>query len=526
MVTTWKGLTDKYGSPIEKKVLGEEIALPELMGVRRVAHEQEASGLTPERLAQILRDAQEGEARAYLTLAEEMEERYLHYGSQLQTRRLALETLDVSIEANGAPSKVVDFVHDLVGSSGFSEMVGSLTDGLGKGYSVCEILWDYRQGRLRPSFKWRDQRFFRFDRRDLTTLRLEVDRSFEGEELPPAKFVVHTPRTKAGIPLRRGLARPAAWAFLIQSFGLKDWSAFAEVYGVPWRIGKYHENASDTDKRTLMRAVRSLANDAAAIMPMGMEIELHKIEGNHGSAVFGGLLDYVDRQVSKIVIGQTMTADDGSSMAQAKIHNEVRLDLRTADANQLAGTINRDVIEVAIDLNFGPQEVYPRVEFPVAEPEDTKALSEALGRLVPLGLKVGQGQVREKLGLSDPLEDEDVLVPPATPTAGPQAGGAPARASALAMSPSCSCPSCSSLAARPATVADPLAELFSEEDYEAIADDLLAPLTAILERAETLEEARAMLAEFEREGLDTNALVERLARATAIARGLGDISDT
>ncbi|NNC27616.1 DUF935 family protein, partial [Salinisphaera sp. USBA-960] len=131
--------------------------------------------------------------------------------------------------------------------------------------------------RLRPSFKWRDQRFFRFDRRDLTTLRLEVDRSFDGEELPPAKFVVHKPRTKAGIPLRRGLARPAAWAFLIQSFGLKDWSAFAEVYGVPWRIGKYHENASDSDKRTLLRAVRSLASDAAAIMPAGMEIELHKI---------------------------------------------------------------------------------------------------------------------------------------------------------------------------------------------------------------------------------------------------------
>lgn len=524
MVTTWKGLIDKYGAPIEKKALGEEIAVPELTGVRRVAHEREASGLTPERLAQILRQAQEGEARAYLTLAEEMEERYLHYGSQLQTRRLALETLDVSIEANKAPSKIVDFVHDLVGSSGFSEMVGSLTDGLGKGYAVCEIMWDYRQGRLRPSFKWRDQRFFRFDRRDLTTLRLEVDRSFDGEELPPAKFVVHKPRTKAGIPLRRGLARPAAWAFLIQSFGLKDWSAFAEVYGVPWRIGKYHENASDSDKRTLLRAVRSLASDAAAIMPAGMEIELHKIEGNHGAAVFGGLLEYIDRQVSKIVIGQTMTADDGSSMAQAKVHNEVRLDLRTADAAQLAGTINRDVIEVAIDLNFGPQEVYPRVEFPVAEPEDTKALSEALGTLVPLGLKVGQGQVREKLGLSDPQQDEDLLVAPTV------SGAGPARASTLSGAPlSCTCSSCSSLAARgtaaAAPTADLLADLFSKEDYQAIAEDVLAPLLALLERASTLEEARNMLAEFEREGLDTGALIERLASTTAIARGLGDVSD-
>ena len=518
-----RGLVDQYGRPIEKRTLSEEVAVPELMGVRRTVHEREASGLTPERLARILIDAQQGEARAYLTLAEEMEERYLHYGSQLQTRRLALETLDVSIEANGARKEIVDFVHDLVNASGFTEMVGSLTDGLGKGYSVCEILWDYRKGRLRPEFVWRDPRFFRFDRRDLTTLRLEVDRSFEGEELPPAKFVIHKPRTKAGIPLRRGLARPAAWAFLIQSFGLKDWSAFSEVYGVPWRIGKYHENASDTDKRTLLRAVRMLASDAAAIMPAGMEIELHKVEGSHGAAVFGGLLDYVDRQVSKIVIGQTMTADNGSSMAQAKIHNEVRLDLRTADANQLADTINRDVIEVAVALNFGPQEAYPRVEFPVAEPEDMKALSDALHKLVPMGLKVGQAQIREKLSLSDPKDGEDLLTPPPTKPQQSTAAGHPG---------ACTCAACTgtgpgNMATTSADASpDPLDELFREEDYEAIAEDLLAPLQAILATAATLEEAREMLAGLERDGLDTVSLVERLARNTAIARGLGDGSDS
>ncbi|WP_319775502.1 DUF935 domain-containing protein [Breoghania sp.] len=521
MVGTWKGLTDQYGRPIEKRTLSEEIATPELMGVRRVAEDREASGLTPERLARILIEAQNGEARAYLTLAEEMEERYLHYASQLQTRRLAIETLDASVEAEGMPTKIVDFVHELIADPEFDELVGHLTDGLGKGYSVCEILWDYRDGKLRPSYVWRDPRFFRFDRKDLTTLRLEVDGTFEGAELAPAKFVVHKPRTKAGIPLRRGLARPAAWAFLIQSFGLKDWSAFAEIYGIPWRIGKYHSNASEKDKRTLLRAVRSLASDAAAIMPQGMEIDIQELSGNHGAAVFGGLLDYVDRQVSKVVIGQTMTADDGSSMAQAKIHNEVRLDLRTADAKQMAATVNREVIQVAVALNFGPQAVYPTAQFPVAEPEDIEALSKAVDRLVRVGLRVGQSQVREKIGLSDPSEGDELLVPP-------RMESKPAALSYHGVG--CQCPGC-----RPARLAastdavpasDPLEELLREEDFEAVSEDLLEPLRAILEHAETLEEARSMLSELERDGLDTDLLMERLATLTSISRGLGDISDS
>lgn len=315
MVNTVKGLVDQYGRPIEKAVLSQEIATPEIMGVRRVAEDREASGLTPERLAQILISAQHGHARAYLTLAEEMEERYLHYASQLQTRRLAIEGLEPVIEApEGVPAKIVDAVKELMDGADINETTGELTDGIGKGYSVCEIMWEYEKRMLRPvEFKWRDPRYFQFDRKSLTQLRLASDTNLDGEELPAAKFIVHKPRTKAGIPLRRGLARPAAWAFLIQSFGLKDWSAFSEIYGIPIRLGRYHSSASDQDKRTLLRAVKAIANDAAAIVPQGMDVEFHKVEGSHGSAVFGELLDYVDRQVSKIVVGQTMTADDGSS---------------------------------------------------------------------------------------------------------------------------------------------------------------------------------------------------------------------
>ena len=249
---------------------------------------------------------------------------------------------------------------------------------------------------------------------------LHVDGSIEGEQLPEAKFLRHMPRTKLGLPLRRGMARPAAWAYLIQQFTLQDWAAFSEVYGMPLRVGKYNASASPADKRTLLKAVASIANDAAAIIPQGMDIEFHEVNGANGAAVFSGLLDYMDKQISKLIVGQTMTSDDGSSLGQAKIHNEVRLDILRADCKQLAGTINRDLIKPFVDMNFGVQDKYPLVELPVPDPEDVKALSDSLGTLVPLGLRVKQTEIREKLGLSDPADDDELLVAPAPKAAVPE----------------------------------------------------------------------------------------------------------
>ncbi len=513
------------GRPVQKKLLGEEIATPTLSGARRTVDEAVSSGLTPEGLAALLRDAAAGNARRYLTLAEEMEEKYLHYASQLQTRRLAIEGVDVQVEVpDGVPAKIGDAVHELVHASKFADATAPLSDGISKGFSAVEIMWDYEGGLLKPvEYKWRDPRWFQFDRLSLTELRLAVDHNRDGEELPPAKFIVHMPRSKAGIPIRAGLARPAAWAFLIQSFGLQDWAAFAEIYGVPFRIGKYGPNASEADKRTLLRAVRSIANDAAAIIPEGMLVEFQKVEGQHGAAVFGELIGYVDQIVSKIVVGQTMTADDGSSMAQAEIHNEVRLDILQADCRQEARTVNRDLIQPFVAMNFGPQDAYPRAEFPVTEPEDVESLTKAVERMVPLGLKVSQREIRDKIGLSEPQDDDELLTPPAEKDAPAEEKEPAKKADLSAHVTGCQCAGCLATANASPAAAD-LDQVLADalDDYEDVTDPLLEGIRQVFAQAKSFDEALAIIEETPPDGA---ALAERLAKATAIARGIGDVSD-
>ncbi|TBV12765.1 DUF935 domain-containing protein [Stutzerimonas kirkiae] len=415
-------IVDQYGRPIEYDKLTQELAAPKVVGVRTIWHNSVASGLTPGRLASVLQAAVDGSAEDYLTLAEEMEERDLHYASVLSTRKLGLAGLAVRIEAASDAAEDVrraDVLREVVDAPEFGELQSDLTDALGKGYAVAEIMWD-RSGHtwVPDRFEPRDQRFFRFDRETGRELRL-IDEAdlVDGLPLAPYKFIVHYPRIRAGLPIRGGLARLAAVGYMCKAWTWKDWMAFADIYGIPMRVGRYGTAASADDIDTLMSAVANLGSDAAAVIPDSMRIDFQNAVNVAGAGdFFKGLAEWWDKQISKGVLGQTMTADDGSSMAQARVHDGIRLDLLEADAKALSNTLNRSFIRPFCDLNFGSGQAYPKLVVVVPQPEDTKLLVDALTALVPLGLRVEQSVIRDKLNIPEPAKDAEILAQPsATP---------------------------------------------------------------------------------------------------------------
>lgn len=546
------------GQPIMVPLLKGETAAPERYGARALIHYSEASGLTPARLGEIMKSANMGLAKPYLTLAIDMEERYLHYASQLQTRRLALDGVTISVSApKGVNPKAVDFVESLIADPMFPDMVASLQDGVGKGYSVVEPMWEYEGGALRPVvYQHRDPRYFRYDEIGLRDLCLLEDSGLPGPRIEAPYFIKHEPYLRAGSPVRRGVARSAAWAFVMQTFALQDWAAFCEIYGIPFRIGKYHSSASNEDKATLLRAVRAIANDAAAIIPQGMEIDFQETNGNRGEAVFGNFISYLDGKVSLIILGQTMTAEvskSGGSLAQAKVQENVRMDIVRFDARQNAATVNRDLIRPAVAMNFGPQDIYPTVQMELAENEDLAALGAFLGQAVPLGLKVSQSYVRKRASIPEPDEDEELL---GAPHAADVSSGAPEDQPPAQKRPSkedakstdkkkkvaaeqlaalgTRCPTCGEDhgAARFAAD-DPTSEITALDDTDALVDEalsdwreirdpLLAGLLSAVGQATTFEEA---LANIEKAKIESAPLQETLARAAAKSRGLGDVRD-
>lgn len=543
------GLIDTHGRPLKKRELTKEWQEPSATtaGVAQMFRETVANGLTPQRLANILRDAAENDATDFLTLAEEMEERDGHYGSVLSTRKSTVCNVGPLVEAASDDSKdkeIAQAVEDLIKTPTFIDAMEDMLDALGKGYSVVEVIWRTDANRWTPvDFIWRDPRFFQFDTTTRRQLRVRVDGLEDGPELARGKWIGHVPKIKSGRPIRQGLARLSAWAWLIKSYTLKDWLQFVDVFGMPLRVGRYHSGANEDDKRALLRAVRMIAVDAAAIIPQGMEIEFHKVESGRGESVFGALAGYVDAQISKAVLGQTMTTDDGASLAQAQVHNEVRLDIKKKDARQLSNTINRDLIEPFVDLNFGSQKAYPKFRIPIDDPDDLDALSNQLSRVVPLGLRVSQKEVRDRFGLSDPEDGEEILVAPTAPVAG---GGETdpaepkpkedakndADKKALNSQVGKRCKGCGEVHGKAlARAGEPETEdLFDQLGQEALGDwqvqmdPVLEPIRALASRAGSAE---IFLADLPAtlEAMNAGPMVEQMAHELFKARGLGDAAD-
>ena len=477
-------IVDQYGRPIQYDKLTEELAAARITGIRQVWHQSVASGLTPQRLANILQAAAEGSAHDYLTLAEEMEERDLHYASVLGTRKLAVSGLNIRIEAATDETEDVrraDALNEVVTSPDFGELQADLTDALGKGYAVSEIIWDRSGKTWNPSrFESRDPRFFMFDRETGRELRLlDDDNVFDGIPLEPYKFIVHLPRIRSGLPIRGGLARLGAVGYMCKAWTWKDWMGFADIFGMPMRVGRYGPGASKDDIQTLMSAVANLGSDAAAVIPDSMRIDFTQAANVAGAGdFFKGLAEWWDKQISKAVIGQTMSSDDGSSLAQAKVHNEVRLDLLQADAKAESNTLNRHFVRPWCDLNFAPGRPYPKLIIDVPQPEDTKLLVDALTALVPLGLRVEQSVIRDRLKIPEPAKGAELLGKPLSPEL-------PLRYNQA------------SNTEKAATIADPISNLVEHlaDDSQTKLDGIITQIYQLVDSSSTLEEVRDRILE-------------------------------
>lgn len=433
-IRTVPELVDAYGRPIQRATLTVEQAAPSLSSVRNIMAGHPADGLTPQRLGRILREAETGDARAYLELAEQMEERDLHYQGVLGKRKRSISQLEMNVEdaSSSADDKAAaQLIRDFVDRLELQDELFDIQDAISKGYSNTEICWDTSETQWMPrELKYRLPTWFRLSPEDGETMEMWGDTGYV--PLQPYHFITHKVRAKSGIAIRGGLARSAAWCYLFKNFDIKSWVIFADTYGQPIRIGKYGPGASDTDRATLLRAVANIATDCAAIIPEAMTMELIEAKMSGNSELFGSLAAYLDQQMSKAVLGNVGTTDAiAGGHAVGKVHREVELDIEKSDAKQLERTLNRDLVRPLIDLNMGPRAKYPRLKLVVEDPADAQQLASAVATLVDRGLKVSQTDIRRRIGIDEPKPDDELLLPAVRPSRtgviadGPEPGAQP-----------------------------------------------------------------------------------------------------
>lgn len=430
MAVTTSPILDEFGRAIQRDVLTEEIAGPRIGSVRSPISGYPADGLNPVRLANILRAADAYDPLRFFELAEQIEERDLHYAGVLGTRKRSVSQLDIQVDpaADTPEAKAhAAWVEGVLKRDTIQSEIFDMLDAIGKGISITEIIWDTSEGDWNvKQLAWRDPRWFRFDRNNGETPLLLGDYDADGvgtvpmtssgeTRFVPFKFITTVIRAKSGLPIRSGLSRLVAWAWMFKAFTQRDWAIFSQTFGQPVRVGKYPAGSSQGDKDTLFTAVANIAGDCAAIIPEMMSIEF--IESKNvgpGSDLYQKRCDWLDQQASKAVLGQTATTDAiAGGHAVGKEHRQVQEDIERADAKALGAILNRDLVRPGIDLQFGPQHAYPRLRIGRAQDTDVELSVDSAVKLVPMGLKVSKTYFNDLLGIPTPEDGEELLSAPA-----------------------------------------------------------------------------------------------------------------
>lgn len=385
-----------------------------------------ADGLTPAELARILRDADEGAPDRALALFEQMEEKDAHLHSVANTRRLALTSLGWQVVSaaemhEGVDRAAADAAADhcrrvLAGIEAFDDVLQHLSLATGRNIAIAENVWEARGEQLELV----DMVPVSFDRiafDDAGRPRiLTKDAPYDGIETTDEKFIVHTPHTVCGHAMRGGLLRATALAYLAKHYSMKDWMVYAEVFGMPVRIGRYEPNATPEEKRELLNMLQTLGADAAGVFSKAVQVEL--LEAGRGTAPppYERMCDFFNRELSKAWLGQTTTvessaADNRMGASGPSIHNEVRLDLRQDDIVKEGRTIRRCVLGPVCRMQFGPDAPVPYFRRQLNLPRDLKELADVLNVAVnDLGMKVPSQWAHEALGVPNTNDEPGVLV--------------------------------------------------------------------------------------------------------------------
>lgn len=373
--------------------------------------------LNPQSLATILSDIKNGYIpKEYLEIASDIELKDTHYRSVLNTRKLAVTSLDIKIiPANSEDSdieiaKAVE--RDIVKNStaGIYSLIFDMMDAIAKGFSVSEIIWKSENGIWSPKeYKYRYAGFFRYEESG-EKLKLIDPYTQELSDLPENKFIIHQPKNHSGVQIMSGLAIPALFYFLLKYYDITSWAAFIDRFGYPLRLGKYSPKATEEDIQTLRRAVASIGSDFGAVIPESAILEIIESKTTQSTSdTYEKLANFVNKEISKLILGQTMTSEEGASYSQAQVHNAVREDIAKADIRQIMETVNAQLIVPYCKFNFGELEEYPRFELFKPDSDNVELIISAISNLADKGLKVKASEIRAKLGLSEPEEDDEII---------------------------------------------------------------------------------------------------------------------
>jgi len=367
------------------------------------------------------------------------------------------------------------------------------------GYTAVEALWRPEASRLRlEDLVPKPRRWFGFNPDNGLVFRPLLQ--LQGEPVVQHKVVLARHFATYDNPYGLRLLSRCLWPVAFKRGGVQFWVAFCEKYGMPWVVAEGDQD--EAGRRQTAGALASMVRDAVAVVS-GCKVTVHEFSGSPGN-LHENLVGHWNLAISKILMGQTMTADVGAvgSYAAAKTHYDVLGDFSEADSRLVEAFWN----EVA--WSYGqvnaPGELAPVFEY--YDPDDLASQADLDAKLYQVGVRFRKAHFEQRYSL-DP-EHFDLA---------PEGGGLGFAAPAGSAQP---VPSATPGMSAGQQAADDLADQLLERGA-ALVRDQAQRLLDLVSRAESYDDALLLLAEAlgpEADDQVTQLLLSGLVNAALLGR--------
>lgn len=405
--------------------------------------------------------------------------------NQLRSSIVARET---RVEPGGdseLDARAADYIRTIVESSVWDQACWKMLVGVMFGFGVAECLFELRGSMVHLSglrvrraarFRWTRGGELRLMRDDGTPI-----------ALPPRKmWTFSIGAHHDDDPYGRGLAHWLYWPTWFKRNAIRFWAVHLERFSGITPVASVPPGTYDTEteRQKLLRTLHEIRGGGAIVIPKGIDLELAQALRDSGGD-YEKFVNLMNAAISKIILQQTMTTDDGASLSQAQVHAKVSGYNAKAIADILCESFRQGPVRWLVEWNF-PGAKLPMLYRDFSESVDLAALAQRDQALAGIGWRPTEQRIREVYG--------DGYEPAPPPAAAPGFGAAFAEARSMSQD-----------------IGDTL-----DNEWEQTLGPQIAAIQKLIDGSRNLNEVRARLSELENE--DPTALTASLARAMFAAR--------
>jgi len=124
---------------------------------------------------------------------------------------------------------------------------------------------------------------------------------------------------EVGQPFDLGIMADLCGCLIWKRNAIQSWAEYTERFGMPM-ITATTNKSSTNDINKLEGMLKTLGEAAQAVLPEGTTIDIKDFQGKDAYQVYDKLIERMNSEMSKPVVGGTMVTDNGSSRSQSEVH--------------------------------------------------------------------------------------------------------------------------------------------------------------------------------------------------------------